>query len=90
MAKKSSDFDFVMAAAAAHSLAQPKRSWFSKLPSDAQKRLAAIKTDYMDGKFADLSQTALCVAITSLLRENSWPAPATGDTILRWLRSTGT
>jgi len=90
MAKKSSDFDFVLAAAAAHASAQHKRSWFSKLPADAQKRLAAIKSDYTDGKFAGVSHTALCVAIKSLLKENAWPVPETGDTILRWLRSTGT
>jgi hypothetical protein len=87
---KLSPVDFVLARAAAAMDNQPRRSWFSKLPTDAQHRLNEIKAAYTDGKFAGVSYSALCQAITDLLREHKWPVPGNRDTILRWLRSSGT
>jgi len=87
---KLSAVDFVLARAAAAMDSQPKRSWFSKLPTDAQQRLNEIKAAYTDGKFAGVSYSALCQAITDLLKEQKWPVPGNRDTILRWLRSSGT
>jgi hypothetical protein len=87
---KLSTVDFVLERANAVMGKQYKRSWFSKLPPDAQKRLSEIKAAYTDGKFAGVSYSALCQAITDLLKEQKWPVPGNQDTILRWLRSSGT
>jgi hypothetical protein len=87
---KLSAVDFVLSRAVTAMNNQPKRSWFSKLPAEAQQRLNEIKTAYTDGKFAGVSYSALCQAITDLLKEHKWPVPGNRDTILRWLRSSGT
>lgn len=64
-----------------------KKSWFSKLPSAAQKRLLEIKKAYISGRFSGVSVASLCVAVESLLKEQSWPVPKSHNTIIRWLRS---
>jgi hypothetical protein len=87
---KLSAVDFVLERAAVAMNNPPKRSWFSKLPPEAQQRLREVKRAYTDGKFAGVSYATLCKAITDLLREYKWPVPTNQDTILRWLRSSGT
>lgn len=90
MAKTLSAVDFVLAQANELYKTQPKRSWFSKLPADAQQRLKEIKQAFKDGKFAGLPFSVICTAIENLLKEHKWPVPTNQDTILRWLRSSGT
>ena len=90
MAKQSSAVDFVLAQAAELYKNQPKRSWFSKLPKDAQQRLDEIKQAFRDGKFSGMPYSVVCTAIENLLKEQKWPVPQNQDTILRWLRSSAT
>ena len=67
-----------------------KRSWFSKLPADAQSRLLAIKEDHKAGRFGDVTQAVVVVAILALAKEQKWPVPNHADTIRRWLVSSDT
>lgn len=90
MAKQVSAVDFVLSQAAELYKSQPKRSWFSKLPKDAQQRLSEVKQAFKDGKFSGVSYSVVCTAIENLLKEHKWPVPGNKDTILRWLRSSGT
>ena len=90
MAKKPTDLDFVLAAAAAASAVKPRKSWYAKLPPDAQSRLAEIKKAYDAGRFEHMNCTVIREAINALLKENGWPVPQSAETIIRWLRSSGT
>lgn len=81
------DIDFVLKAARDIMDRDPQKSWFSKLPADAQKRLVEIKAAYEAGRFGGISLAALCKAVVALLEENKWPAPKSKNTISRWLRS---
>ena len=84
------DLEFVLKAASAAMNRDPKKSWFSKLPPDAQKRLNEIKKAFADGRFAGISLAAVCQAVEALLKEQSWPVPKSENTISRWLRSSDT
>ena len=90
MAKQVSVVDFVLARAAELHMSQPKRSWFSKLPKDAQERLGEIRQAFRDGKFSGMPYSVICTAVQNLLKEQKWPVPGNRDTILRWLRSSDT
>lgn len=81
------DLDFVLSAARDIMNSDPQKSWFSKLPPDAQKRLAEIKKAYEAGRFAGISLAAVCKAVVALLTEQKWPVPKSKNTISRWLRS---
>lgn len=80
------DVDFILKAAKAIE-SDPKKSWFSKLPPEAQKRLAEVKKAFEDGRFAGISLSAVCQATAALLKEHKWPVPKSRHTISRWLRS---
>lgn len=84
------DIDFVMKRAAELHSVQPKRSWFSKVPKEAQRRLGEIKQAFRDGKFSEMPNSVVILAIENLLKEQKWPVPGHRDTIIRWLRSTST
>ena len=81
------DLEFVLSTARAIMDRDPQKSWFSKLPPDAQKRLAGIKTAYEDGRFVGISRAAVCKAVVALLTEQKWPVPKSKNTIQRWLSS---
>lgn len=81
------DVDFVISEARKIMCADPQKSWFSKLPAEAKKRLSEIKKAYEAGKFDGISLSAICKAMAALLTEQKWPAPKSKHTIVRWLRS---
>lgn len=81
------DLEFVMKIAGDAMSRDHKKSWFSKLPPDAKKRLSAIKEAFAAGQFAGITLAAVCQAVEALLREQSWPVPKSPNTISRWLRS---
>lgn len=86
----SKDVDFVLKSTRENKRPAAKKSWFSKLPADAQKRLIVVKKAYNEGRFAGVALVVVFEAIQALLRENKWPVPSSIDTVVRWLRSTDT
>ena len=84
------DLLFVLKAANAAMARDHKKSWYSKLPPDAQTRLGEIKKAFVDGRFAGITLAAVCQAVEALLKEQQWPVPKSRNTISRWLHSSDT
>jgi hypothetical protein len=70
--------------------ASVKRSWFSRLPKEAQDRLLEIKQAYIAGAYTGVSLSILHMAVASLCKENAWEVPKSRDTVAAWLRSRDT
>jgi hypothetical protein len=63
----------------------PKRSWFSRLPKEAQQDFAEIKKRYDAGEYAGVEFVVIHRAVAARCKEESWPAPADPGTVRRWL-----
>lgn len=68
----------------------PKKSWFSRLPAEAQGRMTEIKEAFLAGKFAGASLATIHAAIVALCREHKWAEPKAVGTVKAWLHSSDT
>ena len=81
MPKKSALQSVVQAVGAIH---RPKRSWFSRLPTEAQVEMSEVKREWLSGA---LQGAPMYRGIVARCTEVGWHAPEAEQTISRWLRS---
>jgi hypothetical protein len=86
MAKKLSLMDHIIAANEFAGKSGCK-SWFSKLPANAQRELEEIKKVWAAGGLHGVQIVVIWRGIVARCKEESWPAPKSETTINRWLRS---
>jgi hypothetical protein len=84
MAKKSALQSVVLAAGTIH---RPKRSWFSRLPAEAQAEMVEVKREWLSGALQGTPFAAVYRGIAARCKEVGWHAPEAEQTISRWLRS---
>jgi hypothetical protein len=65
---------------------QPNRSWFSRLPKEAQREFGNIRAKYVSGEIAHVAISTIYRAIVNVCKENGWQAPKSPSTIQRWLK----
>lgn len=85
MAAKRSALAALDAAIAASHTHKPKRSWFSRLPKEAQSDLAEIKRRFDAGEYATVEYSVIHRAVVARCKEESWPVPEV-STVRRWLQ----
>jgi hypothetical protein len=64
----------------------PKRSWFSRLPKEAQHDFAEIKSRHIAGHYQGVAFSTIHKAVVARCKEEGWPEPKSESTIERWLR----
>ncbi|NBW14686.1 MAG: hypothetical protein EBR82_42475 [Caulobacteraceae bacterium] len=84
MAKKSALHSIAQAACTVH---RPKRSWFSRLPAEAQAEMAEVKREWLTGTLQGTPFSTIYRGIVARCTEVGWHAPDAEQTISRWLRS---
>ena len=85
MPAKRSAVAAVAAAIAAASERKPNRSWFSKLPKEAQQDFAEIKRKYDAGEYHGVEFAIIHRAVVARCKEEAWPVPEV-STVRRWLQ----
>jgi hypothetical protein len=65
----------------------PQRSWFSRLPKEAQQDFAEIKSRHAAGQYRGVSVAIIHRAAIARCKEEGWPEPKSVGTIRDWLNS---
>jgi hypothetical protein len=65
----------------------PQRSWFSRLPKEAQQDFSEIKSRYAAGQYRSVSVAIIHRAAIARCKEQGWPEPKCVGTIRDWLNS---
>ena len=84
MPRKSALLAVVQAASAK---VRPNRSWFSRLPPEAQAEMAEVKSAWLSGELKGTPIVTVYRGIVARCTEVGWHAPEAEQTISRWLRS---
>jgi hypothetical protein len=84
MAKKSALQSVVQAVG---TIQRPKRSWFSRLPTEAQVEMSEVKREWLSGALQGAPIVTVYRGIVARCTEVGWHAPEAEQTISRWLRS---
>jgi hypothetical protein len=87
MAKKSSAMAFVLAADEAAKKNRPNKTWTRHLPQHARDEMEEIRQAWQSGSLQGVQILSVFNGIVARCKEESWPAPKSETTILRWLRS---
>jgi hypothetical protein len=86
MSKKSA-MASVLAAAEAAKHTRPNRSWTKFLPPNAVAEMDEIRKEWNTGRLQGVQIIDVFRGIVARCKEESWPAPKSETTIMRWLRS---
>lgn len=87
MKKKSGSFAEAIKAAVAHAEQNPpKKSWFSKLPPEAQADLLDLKRRFQAGEYEGVELSVIHRGVVARCKEAQWPVPKSDCTITNWLR----
>lgn len=87
MSRKHSAISVLDDAIRAAAAKKHSRSWYSRLPPDAQKDFAEVKTRHAEGHYAGVAMSVIHAAVVARCKEESWPEPHSVTTVSRWLKS---
>lgn len=65
----------------------PRKSWFSKLPQQAQEELLEVKRRFHAGEYRDVELAVIYRGIIARCKGAKWETPKSVCTIINWLRS---
>jgi len=65
----------------------PQRSWFSRLPKEAQQDFAEMKSRCAAGQYLGVSVAVIHRAVVARCKEQGWQEPKSVGTVRDWLKS---
>jgi hypothetical protein len=87
MAKKSAAMACILAAAEEAKSRKPNKQWTRLLPPEGQAEMEEIRREWNAGSLQGVEIVVVHRGIVARCKEESWPAPKSETTIMRWLRS---
>lgn len=77
----------ILAADEAAKKHRPNKWWTRLLPPHGQQEMEEIRRAWNSGSLQGVQVLSVFRGIVARCKEESWPAPKSESTILRWLRS---
>lgn len=65
----------------------PRKSWFSRLPMEAQEELLEVKRRFKAGEYRGVEMAVIYRGVVARCKGAKWDIPKSVCTIANWLRS---